>query len=87
MLVTQIGIAGLSSAIFALMVIAVKGELMPLFNRRQRQLEAAEARGRQTGQQEADKKWRDWYEHEKANGSRFEDPPSLNDVSQEARRE
>ena len=42
--------------------------------------------GRVKGAEKADTAWRNWYNHEKANGRRFENPPSKGDVLDDVRR-
>ena len=78
-LVGEVGLVGLSAAILSLVILAVRGgvrRIMPLFDWADRR----DAKLRKEGRQEADSTWREWYEQEKANGRRFENPPTPNDM-------
>ncbi len=82
MLVAGIGLVGLSSAVLSLMILAVKGgvrRIMPLFDWADRREAKLRAEAREAGRQQERAVWRAWYEREKANGGKFENPPPQQD--------
>ena len=82
MLIAGIGLVGLSSAVLSLMILAAKGgvrRIMPLFDWADRREAKLRAEVREETRRQVHAEWKAWYEREKANGGKFENPPSLQD--------